>query len=147
MTDPGPWRAAIQALPGDVSALCEIIQGLLLHDAAGRSLYGTPPAEVDFSRRTTLALARRLDLILAADPRPLSEARAPFQRSVGTCRDFALMLCAVLREQGTPARLRCGFADYLGGGRFRDHWVCEYGQPARWDRDTIQRPPWRPVPE
>src|SRR5690606_26618369 len=54
--------------------------------------------------------------------------------SVGTCRDFALMLCAMLRHRGVPARVRCGFADYFSSNGREDHWICEY-RPAgegRW---------------
>jgi hypothetical protein len=35
------------------------------------------------------------------------------------------MMTSFLRCKGVPARLRCGFASYLGPG-FEDHWVCEY---------------------
>jgi hypothetical protein len=35
------------------------------------------------------------------------------------------MTTSFLRCKGVPARLRCGFASYLGPG-FEDHWVCEY---------------------
>jgi hypothetical protein len=63
----------------------------------------------------------------------LRAARPPAQRGVGTCRDFALMLCSFLRSHAIPARVRCGFADYLGA-HWEDHWVCEYwdGQTQRW---------------
>ena len=40
------------------------------------------------------------------------------------------MLCAVLRQHGVPARVRCGFGRYFSGHPYHDHWVCEY-----WARD------------
>ena len=40
------------------------------------------------------------------------------------------MLCAMLREVGTPARARAGFAGYFGNNFFHDHWVAEV-----WDHD------------
>jgi transglutaminase-like putative cysteine protease len=81
-----------------------------------------------------LPVADRLDEILGTDAQPLQIRRPPDKRAVGTCRDFALLLCCFLRSKGVPARLRCGFAAYFGGG-WEDHWVCEY-----WDK---QAQTWR----
>ena len=133
MSDPGDHAAAFDGLPGDVAGLCAIVQGILLHDYSGGLLYGEPPADFSTHSRATLPVAERLAAILKRDPRPLPQARSPFERCVGTCRDYALMLTAMLRHQGTPARVRCGFARYFGGG-FDDHWVCEYWKAGegRW---------------
>jgi hypothetical protein len=50
------------------------------------------------------------------------------------CRHFSLLLAAILRAQGVPARARCGFGAYFMAGRFEDHWVCEYwhAEQRRW---------------
>ena len=53
-------------------------------------------------------LAGMLDKIAASDARPLSTARAPDRRYVCVCRSFALLMVAMLRSQGVPARARCG---------------------------------------
>lgn len=65
---------------------------------------------------------------------PLTQKRLPEKRFSGTCRDFAITLCAILRNQGVPARLRCGFAAYFTKGIYDDHWVCEYWheKESRW---------------
>ena len=134
LTDPGRHGPALETFPRGVAALCRIVQGLLIHDSYGQHLYGPAPADFHRASRETLPLSRRLDTILAARDAPLTSPRPPFRRSIGTCRDFALMLCALLREQEVPARVRCGFADYFDPGRYEDHWVCEYWKPAegRW---------------
>ncbi|MFJ6571094.1 transglutaminase-like domain-containing protein [Streptomyces sp. NPDC091292] len=62
-------------------------------------------------------------------PAPLTESRPPEDRIVGTCRDFAVLHCALLRATGTPARVRCGYARYFGEGFHDDHWVTEYRLP------------------
>ena len=51
-----------------------------------------------------------------------------------------MLLCSILREQGIPARTRCGFATYFQGGWFEDHWICEYWnyQEKRWMRVDSQ---------
>ncbi|HEV2473921.1 MAG TPA: transglutaminase-like domain-containing protein, partial [Chthonomonadales bacterium] len=56
----------------------------------------------------------------------LTVRRPPNRRLAGNCRDFATMLCAMLRHQGVPARVRYGFATYFEPDYFTDHVVCEY---------------------
>ncbi|MFD8721382.1 hypothetical protein ACFV2H_26200 [Streptomyces sp. NPDC059629] len=38
----------------------------------------------------------------------------------------SLLLCALLRATGTPARLRAGYGTYFVEGFHDDHWVTEY---------------------
>ncbi len=133
MTEPRAHAAQIRALPGDVPALCEVVQGLLIH-RDWQALYNVklPDERVEEThlRSATAMLAR----IVALDGRALGVARAPERRIVSTCRDFSLMLAAFLKAQGTPARARCGFGAYFMPGEFVDHWVCEYWNAAqsRW---------------
>ena len=133
LSDPGPRAAAFDGLPGDVADLCAVVQGILLHDYTGGLFYGMPPDDFARQSRVTLPVEERLGAILARDAATLTQARPAFERCVGTCRDFALMLTAMLRHKGTPARVRCGFARYFGAG-FEDHWVCEYwlAEEGRW---------------
>lgn len=129
MSDTGPYDAAVATMPLDVSALNAIVQGIIIHTDWFAS-YGVN--ESDFARvsRDTLPVADRFALALERDARPLTICRPPAQRTVGTCRDFALVLCGLLRSKGVAARLRCGFANYFNDG-WEDHWVCEY-----WDRES-----------
>ena len=133
-TDPKHHRVLLEGLPRDVATLCRMIQGVLIHDDAGLRLYGSPPLSFRRASRETRPVWQRLDAILAAGAAPLCEARQPFERSVGTCRDFSLMLCAMLRAQSVPARLRCGFAAYFHPPTCEDHWICEYwkAEDRRW---------------
>ena len=124
MSDPANHAARIAELPSDVARLSRVVQGLLIHsDWLGA--YDVSGHKLRANSRTTLPVAVRLADILDADARALRVARLPRQRSAGTCRDFALMMTSFLRCKGVPARLRCGFASYLGGG-WEDHWVCEF---------------------
>lgn len=134
LTDPKDHRALLDGLPLEVAGLCHTIQGLLIHDYYGLHLYGPPPPGHDHSARATLPIAQRLAALPAASDRPVWTARPPFERSVGTCRDFSLMLCAMLRHRSVPARVRCGFARYFDPPRYEDHWICEYWKPRdrRW---------------
>jgi hypothetical protein len=130
MTDPASHADLIAELPSDIGALNSIIQGLLVH-SDWLTAYGLDDADYRDVSRNTLSVAERLDAILASDPQHLRTPRAPGRCAVGTCRDYALMLCSFLRSKGVPSRVRCGFADYFGS-TWEDHWICEYWDGQRW---------------
>jgi hypothetical protein len=124
MSDPAGHAGAVAELPSDVATLNGIVQGLLVH-CDWLTAYGLDSADYQSVSRNTLPVADRLDAIRASDPRDLRTPRPAGRRTVGTCRDFALMLCSFLRGRGVAARVRCGFADYFAAP-WEDHWVCEY---------------------
>jgi hypothetical protein len=146
MTALGAHAAEFRALPRDIAALREIIQGVLIHQDLASFLYGVKLSDEQRRDAHIRPLAEMLTGIRARDARPLTVAREPDHRLPSVCRHFSLMLSAVLREQGVPARARCGFGAYFTPGKFEDHWVCEYwnaGQ-ARWilvdaQLDAVQR--------
>jgi hypothetical protein len=119
-------------LPADIPALMEIVRSVLIHPFELR--------EKPHSTRSQGLQVRRADallgLITALDPSPLTVQRPPSRRVVGNCRHFAVLLCALLRQQGIPARARVGFAHYLDRPKWTDHWVCEYwlAKEHRWVR-------------
>jgi hypothetical protein len=124
LTEPGGQAEQFADLSTDLAGLCRFTQGIVIH-ADWASAYGISG---ELSRQT-LPVAERL-----------SAARGASQRTSGTCRDFALMLCSILRHRGTPARVRCGFATYFTANPFEDHWVCEYWKPdeRRWAQADAQ---------
>jgi hypothetical protein len=125
--------AVFDALPRDIGALCGVIQGVLLHQHWAKA-YGVTPAPERLEETHIRPVDEMLRRLQARDPAPITTARVPAERVIGTCRDFTVMLCAILRHQGVPARARCGFGAYFTAGRFEDHWVCEYWNAAqeRW---------------
>jgi hypothetical protein len=84
------------------------------------------PAGSDTSEAALRSAAEILAALLGRDAHPLDQPRKPEERVIGTCRNYALLACAILRQHGVPARLRVGFADYFTPGFWEDHWVCEY---------------------
>ena len=139
MSDPGRAAALYDALPTDMAGLCRAVQGLLIH-ADWTASYGLSPDHFGPEARTTLPITKRLAQISRTDSRPLSIERPIEARAPGTCRDFALLLCSVLRHRQIPARVRCGFAAYFQNGSWEDHWICEQWLPAegRWRRVDAQ---------
>ena len=58
----------------------------------------------------------------------------PEKRVVGVCHHFALLMTAMLRTKGIPARYRGGFGAFFNPPYFEDHVLCEYwnAADARW---------------
>ncbi len=146
MTALGAHAAEFSALPGDLASLCEVIQGVLIHRDIAPFLYSLKLSEEDRDDGNIRPMAQMLTRIHALDARPLTIAREPGHRLPIVCRHFSLMLCAILRGRGIPARPRCGFGAYFESGKFIDHWVCEYWNAgnARWilvdaQLDAVQR--------
>lgn len=145
MTDPGDLSHLFQGLPADVASLCQVVQGLLLHPFQ-TGLYEVGLTRVQRKEVNIRTISEMLRLIHRLDNRPLTEARPANERVVGNCRDHAVLLCSLLRSQGKAARVRVGFAAYLGPKMKFDHWVTEYWNPdeKRWvmvdsQIDEVQR--------
>src|SRR6267143_3710731 len=121
LTEPGEYAGELAGLPADLHSHCRFIQGIVLH-ADWASAYGVTDTGLS---RETLPVAERMKL---------AQRMLPAKKTPGTCRDFALMLCSILRQHAVPARVRCGFAAYFTTNPFEDHWVCEYwkADERRW---------------
>jgi hypothetical protein len=155
MTDPGEHADLLADLPGDLAGLCQVVQGNLIH-VFWAERYGRKLSEAEQQTVNVRAVSEKLARLRAADDRPLAEPRPLEQRQAGNCRDFSVLLCALLQHQGVPARARCGFGTYFTPGHFEDHWVGEYWNAAqeRWvlvdaQLDAFQRqvlqPPFDPL--
>ena len=125
MTDPGGYAALFDGLPTEIPALCQVVQGLLLH-IFWAERHGVTLSEERKQEVGIRPVAAKLARIRELDDRPLTIARPLEKRLVGNCRDFSVMLCAMLQHQGVPARARCGFGAYFLPNHYEDHWVCEY---------------------
>jgi hypothetical protein len=130
-SDPGGLDTS--GLPRDPGELARIARHLVIHRGeGGRFGYAVPEQRLheDAESRYVTGILR---ILRERGDGPLTRARAPEERFVGTCRDFSLLLCSLLRATGTPARLRCGFATYFVDGFHEDHWVTEFRSPdGRW---------------
>jgi hypothetical protein len=125
MTSPGCHAPLLGGLPRDIPGLAAVAQGLLIHEHIAPA-YGVTLSDEQRASVHVRPVERMLELIVARDDRPLDVARAPEGRLPGNCRQFTVLMVAMLRAQGTPARARCGFGGYFHETMFEDHWVCEY---------------------
>jgi hypothetical protein len=125
MTSPGRYAPLLVGLPQDIRGLAAVAHGLLIHNFMVEG-YGVTLSDEDRASVHVRPVERMLELITARDGRPLDVAREPAARLPVNCRHFTVLMVAMLRAQGTPARARCGFGGYFNDGFFEDHWVCEY---------------------
>ena len=133
ISDPGSFAGLFTNLPSDISQLCSIIQGILLH-VFWAERYGEKLSE----ERKAEAGIRHVEQILAKvqeiESGSIADGRALKKRLAGNCRTFSVLLTAILQSQGVPARARCGFGRYFMPGWYEDHWICEYwsDEKGRW---------------
>ncbi len=131
MTSLARYKSEADELPRDLEGLIGVGHGLLVHEHL-TSLYGITLSE---ERRSSVHI-RPVDSLLdrVRTDGPLGTVRPVAERWGGNCRHFTVLLVALLRQQGVPARARCGFGGYFGTGTFEDHWVAEYWSAAvqRW---------------
>jgi hypothetical protein len=125
MTAAGHYAPLLRDLPDDVDALVQLIQHLVIYDVVARDYYQVtiPPArESEIHIRPLEGL---LHALVALEDRPLTVARPANRRLAGRCHHFVLLLVAMLRAGGIPARARSGFGTYFNPPYYEDHWVCE----------------------
>jgi Transglutaminase-like superfamily len=134
MTSAGRYAPLLEALPGDVTELTRVVQGLGVYDAVARDFYGFAIPDGREAEIHIRPVEGMLERLLQLDDRPLSAPRPVARRLVCRCRNYTLLLLAMLRAKGIPARARCGFGTYFNPPCFEDHWACEYWRAAeaRW---------------
>jgi hypothetical protein len=125
-SNPGKFEYLFKCLPEDISSLCQVVHGLVIHRDNTERLYGFKALPGQYNEANMRYAWKILEIIMNKDSSPLKNGRLPKKRFFGSCRDFALLLCSILRYKKIPARLRCGFAGYFQPELYWDHWVYEY---------------------
>ena len=143
ITDLEKHKAFTEWLTSDPSAIYQVVQGLIVHDL-WVTLYGEAYIKSHEYPQKTAYMADLLDKALELDSSSLAIPRHPRDRVIACCREFATLMCALLRAKGIPARSRCGFAVYFGwNGKYDDHWICEYWNGTRWVAADPQLDPFQ----
>jgi hypothetical protein len=104
VTDPREHTRLFDEVPRDVAELCRVAQGLVVH-AGWAGAYGIVPTDARLQALSSRSVAEQLHYIQTMDDRPLALPRPVSSRLLGSCRDFALLVCGVLRHHGVPARV------------------------------------------
>ena len=133
---------ALAEVPADLDDMRRVVQGLLLHrDWAPK--YGVEGSAIRLHEQQLRSTAEVLGRAFEISDAPVTVARAPIDRVLCICRHFTLLHTALLRAQGVPARVRCGFSSYFDPAhpaKWYDHWITERWDSAaqRWVRDDPQ---------
>lgn len=133
---------ALADVPTDLDGVRRVVQGLLLHrDWAPK--YGVEGSAIRLHEQQLRSTAEVLGRAFEISDAPVTVIRAPLDRVLSICRHFTLLHTALLRAQGVPARVRCGFSNYFdptNPAKWYDHWITERWEPAgeRWVRDDSQ---------
>lgn len=129
-SNPGIHAPQMMNVSTKIEDLCKVVQGFLLHIHWAEK-YGIPKKKIRQDETELRHVSRMLARGLEIDPRPIPSTRLPMKRLIGNCRHFSVLLTALLRQHGIPARARCGFARYFKSGYHEDHWICEYWSSKR----------------
>ena len=128
-----PDHPALGQLPSGFDELRRAVQGLLLHRDWAPA-YGVPGDAIRIDEQNLRSTAEVLTRVLELSGEPITVARQPIDRVLCICRHFTLLHTALLRDQGVPARVRCGFGGYFDPAdppKWYDHWITE-----RWEADA-----------
>ncbi len=127
---------ALAGLPDKPVDLMKVVRGCVVDPTTMTEIYKLPIPSGRENEAQIRTAADMIERIRRLDPSPITQPRAPEQRFLGTCRNYATLACALLRHTGTPARVRAGFAGYFVPGKWMDHWIVEYWHPSdeRWVR-------------
>ncbi|TCO61894.1 transglutaminase-like domain-containing protein [Actinocrispum wychmicini] len=147
-TQPGPMTALpdplswFHDLPTDPGLLRQVLHGVLIHGDLVH-LYGLGHDDVRMREIHLRPVGELLAALRSRADLPLAVARQPEDRVWGSCRHFAVLYCALLRDQGVPSRVRCGFANYFDPASWVDHWILEYWNTGtqRWQRADAELDP------
>ena len=132
-----PDDVDLSSLPAGIEAQRRLVQWLLVHWGWGPA-YGIPADQLRKHEQNLRSIREVVTRAVEQTGTPITQMRQPLDRVVGICRHFALLHVALLRETGTPARMRCGFANYFEPGKWVDHWITERWDGDRWVRDDPQ---------
>jgi len=133
MSNPGVYASSYEQLPKKIEELVKVVQAVTIHVFwAERYGFKVPPERM--GELQLRSIEKRLARTLELDSHPLNQPRAADKKLIGNCRDHSLLLVSMLRQQGIPARARCGFGAYFMPNHYEDHWVAEYwnAEAGRW---------------
>lgn len=115
--------------PMDIIQACDLVNNLILIDifVSMKRIKVPESFRHDVNVRT---IEEKLDILSKRSHSDFNMPRNHNEKMLGNCRDTSLLLCAILRSNGIPARVRSGFATFFTPKKKFDHWLCEY-----WDQD------------
>lgn len=138
-SNPGCYIDFLKSLPDNVPELGNLICHQVIHrvtlkngntDANADMKYGDMNAfswhRLRCDDGTLLTAPAMIAELLRLDSRGFIPNRAVENKIVVTCRYVSVLMSAILKVKGIPARSRSGFAPYCFPGVSNDHWINQY---------------------
>jgi hypothetical protein len=138
-TNPREFCQLLQALPDDNLEIIKFIKMILIHpmDAKNSGLrfnyQKALRSQVDHRSIDDILANPQVNALLKLNMPDLQSN--PAQRGIFSCDHHAVFFASILRLQGRPVRVRCGYAAYIVPGKLIPHWICEvYNESKqRWE--------------
>lgn len=147
-TELGLYKNFAQDLPNDIRELCLLQRHQIIHPVAILKTIGNARSQTDEAAPKPILTFHGDMTRIPCDQLLFENERFPTALSILaellrreneysckrkiqnklhlTCREQAILLTAILKAKGIPARVRSGFAPYISNdGIFHDHWICE----------------------
>lgn len=125
ITDPGSFAMFYEALPDGVPEIVKAVQGLIIHYEWAKEC-GIVLTEEQKTHKCLYKVSDMLHKIYEMCNKPITDKRSISEMLFGSCRDFAVSLCSILRFKGISSRVRSGYARYLSQDKLVSHYICEY---------------------
>jgi len=138
-TNPGAYSGFLKSLPDEISELGNLVCHQVIHRTTLKNgntgtnsdqKYGDMTKFPWYRLRcdddvllTTTAMVAEL---LRLDERGFITDRAVENKIVVTCCYVSVLMTAILRVKGIPARSRSGFSPYCSPEKSYDHWINQY---------------------
>jgi hypothetical protein len=113
-TDPGDHAHLYDGLPESIGGVCELIKKQLIHPLELGELRNRVAEERHYEDTVYVTVEAMLAGLLGHDPRGLIPERMPEDRIFVACVHHAMLFASIMKHRGVPARIRCGFAPYIG---------------------------------
>ena len=146
-TYPGLYESYLKSLPDDIRELGFLVRKQLIHRTTLDAGNVGSNADMKYGDMTKVPWYRQAEddyLVTASaiiaelfrrDQKGFYLERSAENKVVLTCRHTAILIVAILKAKGIPARVRAGFAPYWPGSKVSsDHWVnqCWNEKENRW---------------
>ena len=128
----GNYTEFAKNLPNDIETLCILQRRQIFHPVTvmealnNKNNFEVSKTRLVFEDDIFPTACSMLNELLRLDNN-YSIERKDKDRIYVTCRGQAILLAAILKAKGYPARVRSGFAPYIAyDGIAHDHWITEY---------------------
>lgn len=138
-TYPGLYKKYLKSLPDDIRKIGHLLRWSLIHRTTLEWGNTSTNSDLKFGDMTKVPWYRQPEddnLVTATsiiaelfrrDARGLTTERKVEDKVVLTCRFIAILMAAILKAKGIPARVRSGFAGYWPWTKESwDHWINQY---------------------